>query len=164
MSGRLRGNMDTKDLLNKIMESVDSIGHINASDIPNIDLYMDQVTTFMEKKLKNTARHPEEDKVLTKTMINNYAKNRLLPPPVKKKYSKEHMLLLLFICLFWWKNGVISTRAHLDRYKAQFLSQFQMKEDRQWRPHIKLNVGERVYLLQDMWNYYNVEGFCWSSE
>ena len=46
-------------------------------DIPNIDLYMDQVTTFMEKELASSKRH-EDDKILTKTMINNYAKNNLL--------------------------------------------------------------------------------------
>jgi hypothetical protein len=60
---------------------------------------MDQVTTFMESHLKDMRRHPE-DKVLTKTMINNYAKNNLLPPPVKKKYSKDHMLMLIFIYYF----------------------------------------------------------------
>jgi DNA-binding transcriptional MerR regulator len=69
--------------------------------IPDIDLYMDQVTTFMEEHLKDTRRYPE-DKVLTKTMINNYAKNNLLPPPVKKKYSKDHMLMLIFI--YYFKN------------------------------------------------------------
>ena len=63
---------------------------------------MDQVTTFMDNKLKNTTRDPEHDKILTKTMINNYAKNNLLPPPVKKKYSKEHVLLLIFI--YYYKN------------------------------------------------------------
>ena len=61
------------------------------------DVYKRQ--TFMEEHLKNTRRY-EEDKVLTKTMINNYAKNNLLPPPVKKKYSKEHMLMLIFIYYF----------------------------------------------------------------
>lgn len=60
---------------------------------------MDQVTTFMETHLKSSKRYPE-DKILTKTMINNYAKNDLLPPPVKKKYSKEHILLLTFIYYF----------------------------------------------------------------
>ena len=75
--------------------------HVQPEEIPNIDLYMDQVTTFMEEHLKNTRRY-EEDKVLTKTMINNYAKNNLLPPPVKKKYSKEHMILLIFI--YYFKN------------------------------------------------------------
>ncbi len=43
-----------------------------------------------------------DDKILTKTMINNYAKNNLLPPPVKKKYSKEHLLVMIFI--YYFKN------------------------------------------------------------
>ncbi|MGN0376179.1 MAG: DUF1836 domain-containing protein [Suilimivivens sp.] len=94
--------IDKDDLLNSIIESLDRIQHIKSEDIPNIDLYMDQVTTFMESKLKNTARNPETDKILTKTMINNYAKNDLLPPPVKKKYSKEHVLMLIFI--YYYKN------------------------------------------------------------
>ena len=53
----------------------------------------------MGEHLKGSKRY-EQDKVLTKTMINNYAKNRLLPPPVKKKYSKEHLLVLIFIYYF----------------------------------------------------------------
>lgn len=44
----------------------------------------------------------DDDKILTKTMINNYTKNDFLPPPVKKKYSKEHMYLLIF--LYYFKN------------------------------------------------------------
>ena len=97
--------IDKDDLLNSIVESLNRIEHIKLDDIPNIDLYMDQVTTFMEKKLKNSARHPGEDKILTKTMINNYAKNNLLPPPVKKKYSKEHVLLLIFI---YYYKGILT--------------------------------------------------------
>ena len=94
--------IDKDDLLNSIMESLSRIQYIRSADIPNIDLYMDQVTTFMESKLKNTSRNPEADKILTKTMINNYAKNDLLPPPVKKKYSKEHVLMLIFI--YYYKS------------------------------------------------------------
>lgn len=88
--------IDKNDLLNSILESVAQIDFVKSSDIPNIDLYMDQVTTFMEKELESTKRYPD-DKILTKTMINNYAKNDLLPPPDKKKYSKEHLMLLSFI-------------------------------------------------------------------
>lgn len=95
----------TEDLLNSILGSLDRIAYIRSEDIPNIDLYMDQVTTFMESRLKNTTRHPGEDKILTKTMINNYAKNDLLPPPQKKKYSKEHVLLLIFI---YYYKGILS--------------------------------------------------------
>ena len=84
--------IDNDDLLNSILASISRIDYVKSTDIPNIDLYMDQVTSFMEKQLKSTKRN-EDDKVLTKTMINNYAKNDLLPAPVKKKYSKEHLLL-----------------------------------------------------------------------
>lgn len=93
--------IDSQNLLESILESLDRIDYIHPEDIPGIDLYMDQVTTFMDSQLKRSKRY-EDDKILTKTMINNYAKNRLLPPPEKKKYSKEHMLLLIFI--YYFKN------------------------------------------------------------
>lgn len=87
------------DILQSILESLSHMDYIKPDDIPNIDLYMDQVTTFMDAQLSTAKRYPE-DKVLTKTMINNYAKNRLLPAPDKKKYSKEHVLILIFIYYF----------------------------------------------------------------
>ena len=93
--------IDTNDLLNSILDSLSRIDYIHPGEIPNIDLYMDQVTTFMETQLSSTKRY-EQDKILTKTMINNYAKNHLLPAPVKKKYSKEHLLVLIFI--YYFKN------------------------------------------------------------
>ena len=94
--------LDNEDILNSILASLNRIENIKLEDIPNIDLYMDQLTTFMEEKLRKTTRYPDEDKVLTKTMINNYAKNDLLPPPVRKKYSKDHLILLIFI--YYFKN------------------------------------------------------------
>ncbi len=83
-------------LLADIIRQMSNTDHVKVSDIPNIDLYMDQVTHFMDEHLSHTIRH-EDDKILTKTMINNYAKNKLLPPPEKKRYTQEHMLVLLFI-------------------------------------------------------------------
>lgn len=91
--------IDKNDLLNSILASIARIDYVKSADIPNIDLYMDQVTTFMDKALCSSKRY-SEDKILTKTMINNYAKNDLLPPPVKKKYSKEHLMVLTFIYYF----------------------------------------------------------------
>ena len=91
--------IDDKDMINSILESVSRIDYIKPEDIPNIDLYMDQVTTFMEEQLVSSKRYAD-DKILTKTMINNYAKNKLLPPPEKKRYSKEHVLTLIFIYYF----------------------------------------------------------------
>lgn len=91
--------IDTNDLLNSILGSLSRIDYIKPEEVPNIPLYMDQVTTFMDAQLASSKRYPE-DKILTKTMINNYAKNDLLPPPLKKKYSKEHLLVLVFIYYF----------------------------------------------------------------
>ena len=90
-----------EERLNELLAHLDSLDHSHVDDIPQIDLYMDQVTTFMEKHLGELKRYPE-DKVLTKTMINNYAKNNLLPSPLKKKYTQEHILLLVFI--YYFKN------------------------------------------------------------
>ena len=95
--------MNTKQFLSDILDEFNRIDYVKPEDIPNIDLYMDQVTTFMDSQLATSKRH-EDDKILTKTMINNYAKNDLLPPPVKKKYSKEHVLMLIFI---YYYKGVI---------------------------------------------------------
>lgn len=84
-----------------ILKKLNEIDYIDPDEIPNIDLYMDQVTTFMDEHLA-ACRRTNDDKILTKTMINNYTKNDFLPPPVKKKYSKEHMYLLIF--LYYFKN------------------------------------------------------------
>ena len=89
------------DYIMQILRSLQSLDYIKPEEIPNIDLYMDQVTTFMDEHLQGSKRYPD-DKLLTKTMINNYTKNSLLPPPEKKKYSKEHMHLLIFI--YYLKN------------------------------------------------------------
>jgi len=84
-----------------ISEAIQKMKLISSEDIPNINLYMDQVTTFMESQLGQMKR-TEDDKILTKTMINNYAKNNLLPSPEKKKYTKEHVIMLAFI--YYFKN------------------------------------------------------------
>mgnify|MGYP000485821819 CR=1 FL=1 len=94
-------NIDTSNLLNSILGELSSLSYVHPGDVPNIDLYMDQVTTFMDEQLASTKRYPD-DKILTKTMINNYAKNHLLPAPDKKKYSKEHLLLLIYI--YYYKS------------------------------------------------------------
>ena len=79
---------DVKEFLSELLKQLKSIDYIKPEDIPNIDLYMDQVTTFMEDHLSNTKRS-RDDKILTKTMINNYAKNDLLPPPEKYHPSNK---------------------------------------------------------------------------
>lgn len=96
MEKREHMSINTNDYIDRLLKNIDLI---KPEDIPNIELYMDQVTTFMENHLGGLKR-TDDDKVLTKTMINNYAKNDLLPSPEKKKYSKDHVLLLTFIYYF----------------------------------------------------------------
>lgn len=131
--------LDIDDLINSLMASLDRIDYIKAADIPNIDLYMDQVTTFMESRLKNTTRNPGVDKVLTKTMINNYAKNDLLPPPDKKKYSREHMYVLLFI--YYFKNilSINDIDVALKPIKEKYFG-----EDKQNKPYSVEDIYESI--------------------
>lgn len=79
-----------------LVQSLSAYEDIQLIDIPDIDLYMDQVTTFMEKKLGQTKRN-KKDKILTKTMINNYTKDGILLPPKNKKYSRQHIILLILV-------------------------------------------------------------------
>lgn len=90
-------NMNTfQEMVDKFAAQIRSSDIIEIDDIPNIDLYMDQVTTFMDKGLSQYKRN-EQDKVLTKTMINNYTKAKIFPPPLKKKYTRSHLMLLIMI-------------------------------------------------------------------
>lgn len=112
--------INTDDLINSIIDSLDRIENVQLSDIPNMDLYMDQLTTFMDERLHKTTRYPGEDKILTKTMINNYAKNDLLPPPIRKKYSKDHLILLIFIYYFKTVLSISDVQTLLDPLKKRF--------------------------------------------
>ncbi len=94
----------SQELLLYLLDAVDKVDLIDPADIPDISLYMDQVTTYMDEHLKQSRRR-DEDKILTKTMINNYAKNKLLPPPERKKYAKEHIMLLILI---YYYKGTLS--------------------------------------------------------
>ena len=149
--------IDTEDLLNSIMESIGRIDYIKPADIPNIDLYMDQVTTFMEEQLKTTKRYPD-DKILTKTMINNYAKNDLLPPPVKKKYTKEHLLVLIFIYYF---KSILSIKdigtllePMISRY---FGSESELDMERVYEEICQMEKGRVVQTQESVGELYKID-------
>ena len=84
------------ETINRFLEKIDQEKHISLEEIPDIDLYMDQVIQLFENKYGRTKRN-EKEKILTKTMINNYAKGKLLFPIKNKKYSKEHLILISMI-------------------------------------------------------------------
>ncbi|HBZ52160.1 MAG TPA: hypothetical protein DEO82_00145 [Eubacterium sp.] len=94
-------NNSPEEIIHSVIRKLSKLNYVKPTDLPNIDLYMDQITTFMDSHLSDIKRN-NDDKILTKTMINNYSKNKILPPSDKKKYSKDHIIVLLFI--YYFKN------------------------------------------------------------
>lgn len=88
-------NYSLDDIIN-LTNEISQFNEISSNDIPYIDLYMDQITTLFEDKLSHLKRSNEET-ILTKTMINNYAKAKILTPIKNKKYNKEQIMLLILI-------------------------------------------------------------------
>ncbi|MCR5684032.1 MAG: DUF1836 domain-containing protein [Lachnospiraceae bacterium] len=112
---------DRNEYIESIIAKMKTINYVQPGEIPGIELYMDQVTKFMDEYLESSKRF-SDDKLLTKTMINNYTKNDLLPSPEKKKYTKDHMYMLLFI--YYLKNilSISDTKAILKPLREQFFN------------------------------------------
>ncbi|MBD7916030.1 DUF1836 domain-containing protein [Clostridium sp. Sa3CUN1] len=87
--------MDKNQLVEKFKE-LNLQNQLKLEEIPELDLYMDQVIQLFDSKFNDSKRN-EEDKALTKTMVNNYAKGKLLMTIKNKKYSKEHLILMSLI-------------------------------------------------------------------
>ena len=90
--------------INDLLEKVSLEKSVSLEEMPEIDLYMDQVIQLFDQKYKETKRN-EDEKILTKTMINNYAKGKLFIPIKNKKYSKKHLIL---ISLIYQLKGALS--------------------------------------------------------
>jgi DNA-binding transcriptional MerR regulator len=125
------------------------MNYIKPGELPNIKLYMDQVTTFMDEHLSDCKRR-ENDKILTKTMINNYTKNNLLPPPEKKKYSKEHLYLLTFI--YYFKNilSISDIQTILEPLTDHFFSESETSLDDIYKCVYELCKSQIAGISQDV--------------
>ncbi len=143
--------IDNEDLLNSIIASLGRIDTISLGEIPNIDLYMDQLTSFMDERLKKTTRYPDKDKILTKTMINNYAKNDLLPPPVRKKYSKDHLILLIYIYYYKSILSINDIQTLIEPLKKRFhVGDDELNLSRIYETTFELQKDELEPLIEDL--------------
>lgn len=66
--------------------------------LPDMDLYMDQVVTLLNEYLI-PFRSSGQEKMVTSTMINNYVKNGILEAPVRKKYNRNQVAYLIVVCI-----------------------------------------------------------------
>lgn len=90
--------MNLTDEIKKWAEDGTKYGVIKWSEIPDIDLYMDQVLGFLGEKLEFFKRD-EDTKLITSSMVNNYVKSDVIAHPVRKKYTKEQLSQLIIICM-----------------------------------------------------------------
>lgn len=80
--------------------------------IPVIDLYMDQVLCLFDDAFP----YNENEARLTKAMINNYVKQKIIPAPLKKKYTATHIYSLIIICLLKRILSMYEIKVLLDPY------------------------------------------------
>ncbi|MEF7658447.1 DUF1836 domain-containing protein [Bacillus thuringiensis] len=107
--------------INKLLETLHLEKNITLEDIPNVDLYVDQVVQLFENTYADTTR-TDDEKVLTKTMINNYAKGKLFIPIKNKKYSKEHMILISLIYQLKGALSINDIKSSLEHINESLLS------------------------------------------
>lgn len=109
------------ETINQIIEKLDLEANLTLEEIPQIDLYMDQVIQLFEKTFAESKRNDSE-KVLTKTMINNYAKGKLIFPIRNKKYSKEHLILISLIYQLKAALSINDIKTTLDGINKKILN------------------------------------------
>lgn len=140
-----------QEILDELIEMLDKLSYVKPEEIPNIDLYMDQVLSFINDRTRYLTRNPEEDKIFTKTMINNYAKTKILPAPIKKKYSKDHILLLLLIYYFKGVLSVGDTGELLGKITEKYFGNTEdLAFEDIYREVFKLEAGEIEFLKKDI--------------
>ena len=149
----------------EILNSVTLENNIKLDEVPEIDLYMDQVIQLFESKLSNQKRNDEE-KILTKTMINNYAKGKLLLPIQNKKYSKEHIILMSLIYNLKGALSIGDIKKSLDNliereqlnddYSLRQLYCSYLKNCNEDKENFKENVSDKIKLInQEIDNKYS---------
>ena len=139
---------DLKNLIDSL--HIDKI--LNENEIPNIELYMDQLTTFLNENLTINSKN---DKVLTKSIINNYTKDKVLPPPIKKKYSKNHIMILILICNMKQVlsiNDIKTFTSHLDEDTLKVYKSFI-----DIKTNINKNFEDDIYNIISKNNKINIE-------
>lgn len=124
---------------NSIIEEMAFHNQVLPEDIPKIDLYIDQVIQLFESSFAESKRHPEE-KILTKTMINNYAKGKLFYPVQNKKYSRNHIMLISLIYQMKSALSINDVKLVLNGINEK-AAQKELDLERFYQSYLKLQQG-----------------------
>ncbi|EJR58585.1 hypothetical protein IIO_04173 [Bacillus cereus VD115] len=137
--------------INKLLESLHLEKNIKLEDIPNVDLYVDQVVQLFENTYADTTR-TDDEKVLTKTMINNYAKGKLFIPIKNKKYSKEHMILISLIYQLKGSLSINDIKGSLGNINDSLLNDNRFELDTLYKDYLSLTENNVESFKQDVNN------------
>ncbi|PEC83339.1 cytoplasmic protein [Bacillus cereus] len=137
--------------INKLLETLHLEKNITLEDIPNVDLYVDQVVQLFENTYTDTTR-TDDEKVLTKTMINNYAKGKLFIPIKNKKYSKEHMILISLIYQLKGALSINDIKSSLEHINESLLSDDSFELNTLYKDYLTLTENNVESFKQDVNN------------
>lgn len=137
--------------INKLLETLHLEKNITLEDIPNVDLYVDQVVQLFENTYADTTR-TDDEKVLTKTMINNYAKGKLFIPIKNKKYSKEHMILISLIYQLKGALSINDIKSSLEHINESLLSDDSFELNMLYKDYLTITENNVESFKQDINN------------
>ncbi|TKH16883.1 DUF1836 domain-containing protein [Bacillus wiedmannii] len=137
--------------INKLLETLHLEKNITLEDIPNVDLYVDQVVQLFENTYSDTTR-TDDEKVLTKTMINNYAKGKLFIPIKNKKYSKEHMILISLIYQLKGALSINDIKSSLENINESLLNDDSFELNTLYKDYLSLTENNVESFTQDVNN------------
>ncbi|ACK89938.1 MULTISPECIES: DUF1836 domain-containing protein [Bacillus cereus group] len=137
--------------INKLLETLHLEKNITLEDIPNVDLYVDQVVQLFENTYADTTR-TDDEKVLTKTMINNYAKGKLFIPIKNKKYSKEHMILISLIYQLKGALSINDIKSSLEHINESLLGDDSFELNMLYKDYLTITENNVESFKQDINN------------
>ncbi len=83
-----------QEIRKEIADSIKEFRLPEYDAIPNVGLYLEQVTLYIAEYLE-----PLENITITGSMIGNYVKKGLIANPIKKQYYREQIAYLIFIAV-----------------------------------------------------------------
>ncbi|WP_010532179.1 DUF1836 domain-containing protein [Lentibacillus jeotgali] len=139
--------------MEELAESLHLNSNLSLKDIPDLNLYMDQVIQLFERQFADTKRN-DDDKVLTKTMINNYAKGKLFFPIENKKYTRDHLILISMIYQMKGTLSISDVKTSLDRLNEKVTDDDAFDLQRFYESYLQMVENSSEKFKTDLQDHY----------